>query len=186
MDLLRTTGDQRWCRRRPRRAARRPPRRAPFTATAANVTAASPTGKITLGNVLGNTPDPEGDKNLATSFTLGGDMMLQPHRADDDLRHEPHDDDGLPRLRDVQLGRHHAHERAPRPLAPHGRLHRRRRSAASTGVLDMLLGRSTSGTRANTRSWSACSTASARAAASCSTTPPPCGCPSSPTAPPTT
>jgi hypothetical protein len=49
---------------------------APFMATAANVMAGSPTGKITLGNVLGNTPNAEGDKNLATSFTLGGDMML--------------------------------------------------------------------------------------------------------------
>ena len=45
-------------------------------ATSANVTAASPTGKITLGSVLGNTPDPVGDKNLATSFTMGGDMFL--------------------------------------------------------------------------------------------------------------
>ncbi len=49
---------------------------APFNATSANVTAASPTGKITLGSVLGNTPNAEGDKNLATSFTLGGDMFL--------------------------------------------------------------------------------------------------------------
>jgi hypothetical protein len=49
---------------------------APFMATAANVMAGSPTGKITLGSVLGNTPNAEGDKNLATSFTLGGDMML--------------------------------------------------------------------------------------------------------------
>ena len=50
---------------------------APFnpTATMANVTAASPTGKITLGSVLGNTPDPVGDANLATSFTKGGDML---------------------------------------------------------------------------------------------------------------
>jgi hypothetical protein len=49
---------------------------APFNATSANVAAASPTGKITLGSVLGNTPNAEGDKNLATSFTLGGDMFL--------------------------------------------------------------------------------------------------------------
>jgi hypothetical protein len=49
---------------------------APFMATQANVMAGSPTGKITLGSVLGNTPNAEGDKNLATSFTLGGDMML--------------------------------------------------------------------------------------------------------------
>ena len=48
---------------------------APFAATSANVTAASPTGKITLGSVLGNTPDPVGDANLATSFTKGGDMF---------------------------------------------------------------------------------------------------------------
>jgi hypothetical protein len=50
---------------------------APFNppATAANVTAASPTGKVTLGSVLGNTPDPVGDANLATSFTKGGDMF---------------------------------------------------------------------------------------------------------------
>src|SRR4029079_3662440 len=32
--------------------------------------------KITLGSVLGNTPDPVGDANLATSFTKGGDMFL--------------------------------------------------------------------------------------------------------------
>lgn len=49
---------------------------APFGATSAAVMAGSPTGKITLGNVLGNTPNAEADKNLATSFTLGGDMML--------------------------------------------------------------------------------------------------------------
>jgi hypothetical protein len=49
---------------------------APFMATSANVSAASPTGKITLGSVLGNTPDPVGDANLATSFTKGGDMFL--------------------------------------------------------------------------------------------------------------
>jgi len=48
----------------------------PFKVTAAAVTAGSPTGKITLGNVLGNKPDPVGDANLATSFTLGGDLML--------------------------------------------------------------------------------------------------------------
>jgi hypothetical protein len=48
---------------------------APFNATSANVTAASPTGKITLGSVLGNTPDPVGDANLAISFTKGGDMF---------------------------------------------------------------------------------------------------------------
>ncbi|HEY7374470.1 MAG TPA: DUF1552 domain-containing protein [Polyangia bacterium] len=50
---------------------------APFNppATAANVMAASPTGKVTLGSVLGNTPDPVGDANLAISFTKGGDMF---------------------------------------------------------------------------------------------------------------
>jgi len=48
---------------------------APFNATSANVTAASPSGKITLGSVLGNTPDPVGDANLAISFTKGGDMF---------------------------------------------------------------------------------------------------------------
>jgi hypothetical protein len=48
---------------------------APFNATAANVAAASPTGKVTLGSVLGNTPDPVGDANLAISFTKGGDMF---------------------------------------------------------------------------------------------------------------
>jgi hypothetical protein len=48
----------------------------PFNVTQTAVTAGSPTGKITLGSVLGNRPDAEGDKNLATSFTLGGDLML--------------------------------------------------------------------------------------------------------------
>ena len=112
---------------------------APFNrAPSANVTAASPTGKITLGSVLGNTPDPVGDKNLATSFTLGGDMMHEPDRADDDLRHEPHDHDAVSRLRDVQLGRHHAHARAPRPVAPHRATSPSAAPAASTGVLDMI------------------------------------------------
>jgi hypothetical protein len=49
---------------------------APFKATMDAVNAASPTGKITLGSVLGNKPDPVGDANLATSFTLGGDMFF--------------------------------------------------------------------------------------------------------------
>lgn len=49
---------------------------APFMATSANVMAASPTGPITAGNVLGPMGTPESDKNLATSFTKGGDMML--------------------------------------------------------------------------------------------------------------
>jgi len=48
----------------------------PFGLTADAVTAGSPTGKITLGSVLGNTPDAVGDANLATSFTKGGDLML--------------------------------------------------------------------------------------------------------------
>ena len=48
----------------------------PFGVTAEALTAGSPTGKITLGNVLGNTPDPVGDANLAISFTKGGDLML--------------------------------------------------------------------------------------------------------------
>lgn len=39
------------------------------------VTAASPTGRITPGNVLGPMGSEEGDRNLATSFTLGTDMM---------------------------------------------------------------------------------------------------------------
>jgi hypothetical protein len=43
--------------------------------TPAALTAASPTGKITPG-VFGGAPSAEGDKNLATSFTLGGDMMM--------------------------------------------------------------------------------------------------------------
>ena len=37
---------------------------------------ASPTGQITAGNVLGPRGTPEGDANLATSFTKGGDMMM--------------------------------------------------------------------------------------------------------------
>jgi len=49
---------------------------APFGVTQTAVTAGSPTGKITAGNVLGPMGTAEGDKNLATSFTLGGDMML--------------------------------------------------------------------------------------------------------------
>ncbi|HEY3498723.1 MAG TPA: DUF1552 domain-containing protein [Polyangiaceae bacterium] len=37
---------------------------------------ASPTGKITAGNVLGPMSSAEGDANLAISFTKGGDMMM--------------------------------------------------------------------------------------------------------------
>jgi hypothetical protein len=48
----------------------------PLNATMANVMAGSPTGKITAGNVLGPMGSPEGDMNLATSFTKGGDMMM--------------------------------------------------------------------------------------------------------------
>jgi hypothetical protein len=80
MDLLRTTettmtpmmptGTTQWCTKA---AAEMAPFNPP--ATSANVTAGSPTGKITLGSVLGNTPDPVGDANLATSFTKGGDML---------------------------------------------------------------------------------------------------------------
>jgi len=44
-------------------------------ATDAAVTAASPTGKITPGNVLGPMGSSEGDANLAISFTKGTDMM---------------------------------------------------------------------------------------------------------------
>jgi hypothetical protein len=48
--------------------------------TAAALTAASPTGKITGGTTsFGAPPAPgnnEGDNNLKTSFTLGGDMMM--------------------------------------------------------------------------------------------------------------
>ena len=40
------------------------------------VTAASPTGSITAGNVLGPKGTADGDANLATSFTKGGDMMM--------------------------------------------------------------------------------------------------------------
>jgi hypothetical protein len=79
MDLLRTTetgmmptgGSITACTKATAEAA-------PFNppATSTNVTAASPTGKITLGSVLGNTPDAVGDANLATSFTKGGDMFL--------------------------------------------------------------------------------------------------------------
>jgi hypothetical protein len=44
--------------------------------TDASLTAASPTGKITPGVFDGGTASSEGDKNLATSFTAGGDMMM--------------------------------------------------------------------------------------------------------------
>lgn len=40
------------------------------------LTEASPTGKITAGNVLGPKGSADGDANLATSFTKGGDMMM--------------------------------------------------------------------------------------------------------------
>jgi hypothetical protein len=48
---------------------------APFNVTEMLVQAASPTGKVTAGAFVGG-GSAEGDKNLATSFTLGGDMML--------------------------------------------------------------------------------------------------------------
>jgi hypothetical protein len=48
---------------------------APFNVTAAGVQAASPTGKVT-GGVFAGGGGAEGDKNLATSFTLGTDMMM--------------------------------------------------------------------------------------------------------------
>jgi hypothetical protein len=46
-----------------------------YGATAEAVAAASPTGKITPGNVLGPMGSEEGDRNLAISFTQGTDMM---------------------------------------------------------------------------------------------------------------
>jgi hypothetical protein len=48
---------------------------APFNVNAAAVTAASPTGKVT-GGVFAGGGGAEGDMNLATSFTLGTDMMI--------------------------------------------------------------------------------------------------------------
>ena len=48
---------------------------APFSVNAAGVAAASPAGKVT-GGVFAGGGGAEGDKNLATSFTLGTDMML--------------------------------------------------------------------------------------------------------------
>ncbi|HET9960442.1 MAG TPA: DUF1552 domain-containing protein [Polyangiaceae bacterium] len=42
----------------------------------ASLTDASPKGPITAGNVLGPRGSAEGDANLATSFTKGGDMMM--------------------------------------------------------------------------------------------------------------
>ncbi|MFZ5896067.1 MAG: DUF1552 domain-containing protein [Myxococcota bacterium] len=48
---------------------------APFGVTSSAVTAASPTGKVS-GGVFAGGGGSEGDANLATSFTLGGDMML--------------------------------------------------------------------------------------------------------------
>ena len=45
--------------------------------TPSALTAASPTGRITPGVFAGSGgPTAEGDRNLATSFTLGGDMMM--------------------------------------------------------------------------------------------------------------
>jgi len=76
MDLLRTTETGIVPTASPTSCSKTTAEAAPFTATSANVMAASPTGKITLGSVLGNTPDPVGDANLATSFTKGGDMFL--------------------------------------------------------------------------------------------------------------
>jgi len=76
MDLLRTTETGIVPTATPTSCSKTTAEAAPFTATSANVMAASPTGKITLGSVLGNTPDPVGDANLATSFTKGGDMFL--------------------------------------------------------------------------------------------------------------
>jgi hypothetical protein len=78
MDLLRTTETGIVPTGSPTSCSKATAEAAPFNppATMANVTAASPTGKITLGSVLGNTPDAVGDANLATSFTKGGDMFL--------------------------------------------------------------------------------------------------------------
>jgi hypothetical protein len=75
MDLLRTT-ETGMMTTTPTSCSKMTAETAPLSATAANVMAGSPTGKITLGSVLGNTPNTEGDKNLAISFTQGGDMFL--------------------------------------------------------------------------------------------------------------
>jgi hypothetical protein len=48
---------------------------APLNVTSANVTAASPTG-VVAGGVFGSNNTSTGLANLATSFTLGGDMMM--------------------------------------------------------------------------------------------------------------
>ena len=48
----------------------------PLGLTDASLKAGTVTGTITAGNVLGHRGTPEGDANLATSFTLGGDLML--------------------------------------------------------------------------------------------------------------
>jgi hypothetical protein len=48
---------------------------APLNVTTANVTAASPTGAV-AGGVFGSNNTSTGLANLATSFTLGGDMMM--------------------------------------------------------------------------------------------------------------
>jgi hypothetical protein len=76
MDLLRTT-ETTIVPTTPTSCSKTAAESMPFNppATSANVMAASPTGKITLGSVLGNTPDAVGDANLATSFTKGGDMF---------------------------------------------------------------------------------------------------------------
>jgi len=76
MDLLRTTETGMMPTTMPAACTNATASGPPFNVTPDVVTAGSPTGKITLGSVLGNTPDPVGDKNLATSFTLGGDLFL--------------------------------------------------------------------------------------------------------------
>ena len=48
----------------------------PLGLTDASLKSGTVTGTITAGNVLGPRGTPEGDANLATSFTLGGDLML--------------------------------------------------------------------------------------------------------------
>jgi hypothetical protein len=48
----------------------------PLGLTEANLKSGTVTGPVTAGNVLGPRSTPEGDANLATSFTLGGDLML--------------------------------------------------------------------------------------------------------------
>ena len=108
----------------------------------------------------------------------------QPHRADHDVRRQPRDHPAVAGLRDVHVGRHDPRVRPPRAVAPQrqrgGRRHVRRR-ASSTAPPDRHLVRGPlleagPPDRQHQRG----------RARPCSTTRWSCGCPSWPTATPTT